>query len=168
MYVHRGCGWEWDVATGDDGRCEEVPSEATVHAWARLVRVGQSVLADVEADLKRAGLPPLAHYDALLELQRAGRDGLRPFELQREMLLAQYNVSRLVERLARAGHVERDAAEGDGRGQVLRITPAGSKLLARMWPTYAGAIERRFGQRLTEGEARALADTLGKLRAPDG
>jgi hypothetical protein len=38
------------------------PCEATILAWARLVRAGQAVLAEVEADLKTAGLPPLAWY----------------------------------------------------------------------------------------------------------
>lgn len=153
-----------EISEGWDGPDIQL-SEATVRAWARLVRVSQAVLSAVEADLKRDGLPPLAHYDALLELSRTGREGLRPFELQRAMLLAQYNVSRLVDRLARAGHLERCIAEDDGRGQTLLITPAGRALLKRMWPAYARAIRRHFGAALTEAEAEALANLLGKLPA---
>ena len=123
------------------------------------------MLAAVEADLKRDGFPPLAHYDALLDLRRAGEAGLRPSELQRAMLLAQYNLSRLVERLVRAGQVERRAAEGDARGHTLHVTETGRELLRRMWPRYERAIAERFrfAGRLTPDEVDALAVILAKL-----
>lgn len=142
------------------------PGEAVITAWARLVRVPQAVLAAVEADLKAAGLPPLSWYDALLELART-RTGLRHFELERHMLLAQYNLSRLVERLEKAGYIERQPCPEDGRGQVLRITPSGRALLKRMWPVYGAAIARHVGSRLTQAEARQLAELLGRLQGPE-
>src|ERR671920_1477835 len=100
------------------------PSEAAVQAWARLVRVGGSLLDAVEAELKGAGSPPLAWYDALLELGRAPEGRLRPFELERHMLLPQYSTSRLVDRLERAGLVERLGCPDDRRGQLILITDA--------------------------------------------
>jgi DNA-binding MarR family transcriptional regulator len=36
--------------------------------------------------------------------------------------LAQYNLSRLIERIERAGYLERRACEDDGRGQLIVIT----------------------------------------------
>ena len=101
------------------------PPDVVVRAWARLERAHRAAQSTVEARLKRAGLPPLAWYDALLELERADPAGLRPFELQKEMLFAQYNLSRLVDRLEAAGYVARSASEEDGRGQRLTITEAG-------------------------------------------
>ncbi|MCC7348877.1 MAG: MarR family transcriptional regulator, partial [Variibacter sp.] len=77
------------------------PSAQAITAWARLVRVQQGLLAAVEADLKAAGFPPLAWYDALLELSRAPEGRLRPLELEKAMLLPQYGMSRLVDRLVR-------------------------------------------------------------------
>ena len=139
-------------------------SDTTVAAWARLVRVSQSVLAAVESELKAKGFPPLAWYDALLELRRAGEAGLRPFELQRAMLLAQYNLSRLTERLLKAGYVARKPCEADGRGHILTITPAGEALLKQMWPAYRAAIQTHFADRLGERDAKALGEILGRLR----
>ena len=139
------------------------PSEDVVRAWARLVRVPQSLLSAVESDLKSQGLPPLSWYDALLELRRTGSAGLRPFELQREMLLAQYNLSRLIARLLAAGHVESLPCEEDRRGQVLKITPQGEHLLEEIWPAYRAAIDKHFAVRLGEKNARALGALLGDL-----
>jgi len=132
--------------------------------WACFVRVGQAVLDAVEGDLKAAGFPPLAWYDALLELRRAAPEGLRPLTLQQRMLLAQYNLSRLVDRLAGAGLVRRQPCPDDRRGQVLHLTEKGRALLDAMWPAYRDAIATRFAGRLGPGDAEALAPILEKLR----
>ncbi|MGE0408002.1 MAG: MarR family winged helix-turn-helix transcriptional regulator [Amphiplicatus sp.] len=141
----------------------KLPEEAAI-SWARLVRVSQAVLARVEADLKTAGRPPLAWYDALLELNRARPEGLRPYQLQERMLLAQYNLSRLTERLAAAGYVEREDCAEDGRGQILKITRDGCKLLRDMWPVYRQAIKAHFADKLEADEIAALSTMLLKLR----
>ena len=140
-----------------------IPSETAVRAWARLMKAQQLALAVVEKALKSADLPPLAWYDALLELERAGKEGLRPFELEREMLLAQYNLSRLVDRLERAGYVERSACEDDGRGQVLAVTAAGKAVRRRMWAVYAPAIQDALGAHLSDKEIEALDALLGAV-----
>lgn len=140
-----------------------MPSDSAVRAWVRLERAHRAAQSAVEARLKKAGLPPLAWYDALLELERAGAAGLRPFELQKEMLFAQYNLSRLVDRLEAAGCVARSASEADARGQILTITKAGRALRRQMWPVYATAIEDAVGRRLSEAEAGMLGDLLGRL-----
>src|SRR5215470_12519483 len=127
------------------------PSESVILAWARLVRAQQAALAAVESDLKAAGFPPLAWYDVLLELSRK-EDGLRPFALEQELLLAQYNLSRLIDRLQSAGYVERRICPDDGRGQIVAITAAGRALLKRMWPTYRAAISRHVGAKLGEAD----------------
>jgi DNA-binding MarR family transcriptional regulator len=141
---------------------ERLPSDAVVRAWARLVRVQQAVLAAVESELKAAGLPPLAWYDVLLELSREDA-GLRPFALEQELLLAQYNLSRLLDRLESAGYVERQTCPEDGRGQIVAITTSGRALVKRMWPTYRAAIARHVGAKLSEDQAARLASLLGKL-----
>lgn len=143
------------------------PSPDVIRAWTALVRAGQATLSAVEADLRAEGFPPLVWYDALLELDRPGAGAMRPHALEERMLLAQYNVSRLVDRLARAGYLERRPCPADRRGTELAITPAGRALLRRMWPAYAAAIERHLGARLDEREAAELGSLLGRL-ADDG
>jgi len=141
----------------------ESPSDSIVRTWARLERAHRAALSAVESRLKKAGLPALAWYDVLLELERAGEAGLRPFELQKAMLFAQYNLSRLIDRMSAKGYVARTASEEDGRGQVLTITKAGRALRRKIWPVYAAAIEAAIGVHLSDAEARMLGDLLGKL-----
>lgn len=139
------------------------PNEDTVAAWIGLTRAQRHASAIVEARLKEAGLPPLSWYDALLELERSGDCGLRPFELERATLFEQYNLSRLVDRLAKAGLVERCDCADDRRGQMLVITSEGRKLRKRMWKIYGPAIQEALGEKVSATEARDLAATLRKL-----
>ena len=139
------------------------PEKSVVQAWSRLIRAHRVALSKVEKSLKDSDLPPLAWYDVLLELQRAGRKGVRPFELEGELLLPQYGLSRLLERMVLAGYVERKPHKEDRRGHVLAITPAGREIRRRMWPIYGAAIESAVGARLTDQEAVFLAKVLEKL-----
>lgn len=132
-------------------------------AWARTVRVSNQILQSVEAALKAQGLPPLAWYDLLWELVQAGDGGARPVALQSAMLIPQYNLSRLIERVVTAGYAERVACEGDGRGYLVRITDAGQAIRRRMWPVYRGILEADLASRIDAGEARQLADILGRF-----
>lgn len=139
------------------------PSNATVTAWARLIKAYNIVFAAVESELKAAGFPPLAWYDVLLELRRAN-GSLRPLEIEHHLLLAQHNVSRLVDRLEKAQLVKRLPVEGDARAQIVAITEEGRELLSRMWPIYAAAIQKHIGDRLgSEIDATHLANLLARL-----
>jgi DNA-binding MarR family transcriptional regulator len=141
----------------------ERPAKQVVTAWARLLKAERLALARVEAALKQAGLPPLAWYDVLLELERSSETGLRPFELERALLLAQYNLSRLLDRIEREGLIERAPCPQDGRGHVLRLSPRGRSMRETMWPVYAQAIEAAVGSHLGKGEAETLSVLLERI-----
>lgn len=139
------------------------PSKAVISAWTGLVRAHAGAMGIVEDALKTAGLPALAWYDVLLELDRAGEEGLRPYELERLLLLPQYGLSRLVDRIEAKGYLARQPCDTDGRGQVIAITRAGRDLRRRMWPVYAAALDTAIASRLSEAEAATLGSLLAKL-----
>src|SRR5260370_21568476 len=134
-----------------------------IQAWARLMKAQRLALAEVDGALKAAGLPTLAWYDVLLEVEKAGAAGIRPFELERALLLAQYNLSRLLDRMEREGHVARTRSPEDGRGQIVRLTEAGKAVRRRMWPVYARAVEATVGRGLSAKQVATLDDVLGQL-----
>jgi DNA-binding MarR family transcriptional regulator len=140
-------------------------SESTVQAWTNLVRAEQVVFARVEEDLKKAGFPPLEWYDVLYELDRDPTGQLPQAEVQSRIMLAQYNLCRLVDRLQREDLVRRQPSPDDGRSNILLITDKGRELRRRMWPAYSAAIEKHLGTLLGAGEADRLAQLLGKLQS---
>jgi DNA-binding MarR family transcriptional regulator len=140
-----------------------MPDETTIHTWVLLARAGRTAVEAVEAELKAAGLPPLGWYDVLWELERADDRALRPFEIESRLLLAQYNLSRLLKRMEAAGLVDRRPSTEDGRGHIITITEAGAAMRRRMWPVYARAIEAAFGARLSGSDMLRLSALLERV-----
>ena len=132
------------------------PSTEATAAWIRLMRVQSRVLDAVEQDLKKAGFPPLAWYDALLELSRAPSGEMRPVELEKQMLIPQYSTSRLIDRLVDEGLAARRECKIDKRGQFVEITEAGRELQKKMWSAYSAAIEKHVGSKLSDADAMKL------------
>ena len=139
------------------------PSRPVTSAWIGLNRARERVLAAIEADLKAAGCPPLGWYDVLLELTRAPDGRLRPFEIEQKILLAQYNLSRLLDRLEKEGLVAREPCEDDARGQWVVVTDKGRATQAQTWKVYARAIQKHVGEKLDDKAAAQLAQLLGRL-----
>jgi DNA-binding MarR family transcriptional regulator len=139
--------------------------EPAVTAWARLIRAQQVLLERVEADLKAAGLPPLAWYDILLELNRDEGGQLRQFEIGDRVLLSKYNLSRLLDRLEQEKLVRRLTCKEDRRGANVSITAQGRALLKKMWPIYERGIEEYFARHLSDQETAQLAELMARLIA---
>jgi len=93
------------MTKSDDKRIQWTGDETA--AWTGLVRSGQGLLQSVETALKESGLPPLAWYDVLWELEKARPTGLRLNDLGARVLLDKYNVTRLVTRLEKEGLARR-------------------------------------------------------------
>ena len=135
----------------------------TITVWTELIRASERSLSRIEAALSDARLPSLSWYDALLEIEKAGIDGLRPFELKDRLLMPQYGTSRLLGRIMRAGYIQRVACDGDGRGHVVKITDAGIAVRKRMWPIYQQCLIDMFEAQLDRDEADILANLLGRI-----
>lgn len=76
-----------------------------------------------------AGITP-AQYNVLRILRGAGRSGLPCGEIAARMIDRDPDMTRLVDRLVRAGMVVRDRDPADRRVVVVRIAPRGLEVLA--------------------------------------
>jgi len=139
------------------------PSKAAVGAWIRLMRAQQKALLRVERAFRKAGLPTYAWYDALWELEQAGDQGLRPREIEQQVLIAQSNISRLVDRMEAEGAVVRRPHAEDARGQIVVITEKGRVLRRRMWPVYAESINEIVSSKVSDRDAASLSGLLDRL-----
>jgi len=134
-----------------------------VQAWAQLHFTHKLLLEKVENALKNSGLPPLAWYDVLLELNREKSVGLRQYEIGEKILLSKHNLSRLIDRLEKNSLVSRNECVEDGRGNRIKITPKGIKVMKEVWPIYGQSIKESFGEKLDYSDITALSRILNKI-----
>lgn len=140
-------------------------------AWRAFLNAHAAVVRLIEADLAEAGLPPLGWYDVLWALYRAEGGRLRMRELANEVVLSRTGMTRLVDRIERAGLLRREPVPGDARGAYAVVTDAGVETLRQMWPVYARGIEERFLVPLGDraGDLRVLLERVaGAARDPAG
>jgi DNA-binding MarR family transcriptional regulator len=144
-----------------------LPDDLTSRTWIQLMRSHGAAMTRIETALAAQDLPPLSWYDILWELERAGPDGLRQYELEPALLLRQYSVSRLVERMQKQGLLLRKRAAGDGRGKRLTLTPEGAALRRRMWQVYGPLLQEMIGTRLNAEQRQQLCNLLTLLVQAD-
>ncbi len=114
----------------------------------------REVLAFAAAMARRTGLG-LSEMAALEHLQQAGGDGLTPTQLGRRLSLSSGAVTALVDRMERAGQVERRPNPSDRRSSVVRTLPSGlAAAREHLLPVAADLLEE--SKQLTE-EERATA-----------
>lgn len=158
---------ELGVRSGPDRLDEEVAynlAEIYARGHARLARY-----------LAPHGLSPAA-LNVLLMVRYVGGDaGLSQREISERMIVSTSNVTGMVDRLERAGLVERVPDPADRRVNRVRLTAAGGGLLDRLWPGYQEEIRaflapvpverRRELARLFDAWRHALAE---EAMAPAG
>lgn len=140
------------------------PSEDGFLAWRALLRAHAAAVAAIERDLA-ASEPtlPLSWYDVLVALVGAPDRRLRLSALADEVLLSRSGLTRLVDRLERAGLLCREPDPTDRRGAYAVLTEDGFQAVRRTWPLYARGIQAHFGRHLTGDEAVALAGALDRV-----
>jgi DNA-binding MarR family transcriptional regulator len=121
------------------------------------------VTRSLEAELLTEQRLSLGAYDVLAQLSEADDQQLRMAELAEAVLLSRSGVTRLVDRLERAGLVARERADGDGRGIVARLTPAGAIRLGTASKTHLAGVAQYFVKLLNEDELAAIAALCDRL-----
>ena len=132
-------------------------------AWARFVTAQAMLLEHIEAAFSGADLPPLAWYDVLWILENADQGRLRMHDLARKAVVSRSNVTRLTDRMEKAGLVACSDCPVDGRGTVCELTARGRALRAKMWPVYKKQIDTLFGKHLDTREADLISTAFDRI-----
>ena len=131
--------------------------DVSVRAWLRLVRTYQKVSQIAAEDLRRERLST-GQFDVLAQVGAA--EGSTQQQIADALLVTKSNVCQLLDRMERAGLVER---QQHGRTNHLYLTPEGRRLYDRVIPSHERKIAELFSALSTEEQA----DLLGLLRKLD-
>jgi DNA-binding MarR family transcriptional regulator len=128
--------------------------EALLSAHAVLMK--QFAAEDVWADVS------MREYDVLYTLSKCPGP-VRISELNRHVLLSQPALSRMVDRLADRGFLERQTDPADGRGVRLSLTDAGRAMQRQVGRQHARSVARALTAALDPGELSELETICQKL-----
>jgi len=134
-------------------------------AWLALTRTHAAITGRMQEALTAAGLPPLAWFEVLATISDAPEQRLKMGELAEALVITRGGLTKLVDRLIKAGLLERTFCETDRRVSYATILPAGAELLEEMRPVVATELHTAFVANLSESQADELRETLERLRA---
>ena len=132
-------------------------------AWRGMLEVNAEVTRALDAEMRAEHGLSVSAYEVLLFLGDAPGRRLRMAEIAARVLLSRSGCTRLVDRLAKLGYVNRSAAEVDGRGLYAELTDAGAKKLAAARSTHLEGVRRHFLDRLDPLDQAALAEIWERM-----
>ncbi|MBD0337062.1 MAG: MarR family transcriptional regulator [Cyanobacteria bacterium Co-bin13] len=133
--------------------------------WRLFLTAHTRLLERMEKALAEANLPSMDWYDVLYTLKEAPDHSLRLSELADRVLLSRSNLTRLVDRLERAGLLCRKSCPTDRRGTFAVLTEEGLAMQQKMWVVYSDAIATYFATHVEDDEAQMLLPLLKRLIA---
>lgn len=126
-----------------------------------VIYTGSWVESELNKVFKKYGLS-LPQYNILRILKGSSPNSLCLHEIKERMLDRMSDTSRIVERLSKAGFLERTTNEADRRSINIKITKKGYDLISSM-NTEVDALDDAISV-LTEEEAIQLNNLLNKVR----
>lgn len=130
----------------------------------RVLRVEHLAGQRIRQHLRREGLDQ-GGFDVLATLRRSGPPHrLTPTALYRELVLTSGAITHRVDALARAGLVQRTAAQQDRRSNEIALTAKGKTVIDRAMAAHLEC-EAAMLESLSARDRKTLADSLRKLLA---
>lgn len=133
-------------------------------AWGALTRTHAAVTQRLQEALAQGDYPPLPWYEVLAAVADAPDQRLRMGDLAEILVITRGGLTKLVDRLVKAGLLERTFCETDRRVSYATLCPAGHDLLSEMRPVIVRELEVAFSANISEGEAGQLTETLARVR----
>jgi DNA-binding MarR family transcriptional regulator len=136
---------------------------APIGVIGRISRLAREIEQRLEAVYREHGLEPGWH-DVLATLRRSGPPfRLRPTDLTTALMLTSSGTTKRLDRLERAGLVERTADQHDRRAGAITLTAHGRALIDRVTQAHL-ANERDILRSLPDADQQRLADLLRSLQ----
>jgi DNA-binding MarR family transcriptional regulator len=142
---------------------EHVLDDPRITAMGLLAEAYGGLAARYSAQLAEHHLSAI-EFEALLRLARSPDQQLRMTDLATQAQLTTSGVTRVVDRLERAGLVRRTACPTDRRGSFTMITKEGLARLEAVLPGHLDLIEHWFTGRLEAEQLERLLDGLRIVR----
>ena len=142
---------------------KELTSERMA-AWEGLIRTVGALMKTFDQELDKSLGLPLTWYDVQVQLGGADGGRLRMQALAERVVLSRSGLTRLVDRMEKAGLVRREHSQEDRRGYYAVLTEEGRQAFDKAQPIHRSDIQEHFARHLSDADVRALTKIIGKVR----
>jgi len=129
-----------------------------------MLRVHASLMKELDTDLASGHGLSLSTYEVLLFLADAPGGRMRMAQLADSVLLSRSGLTRLVDRLERAGLVEREPCPSDQRGFNALITSEGREVFDAARKTHLAGVRERFLSHFSESDLATMGQFWDRVR----
>jgi DNA-binding MarR family transcriptional regulator len=146
--------------------CQDVSmdDDELITQWGLLVEAFVAAGDVLEADLDRTDQLPMVWFEVLLRLERTPGHRLPMTQLAHDVRLTSGGFTKLADRLAEAGYVQRVPCGEDRRVTWMELTPNGVKVARRSKQNHAKALRTLVGAHITDSDFRLVGSAMRKLR----
>jgi DNA-binding MarR family transcriptional regulator len=141
----------------------QVTADPTLGPWIRFLRAHAALTRQLSTRLEGEHGLTLSDFDVLAQLYFAPDRALRRIDIARQVLLTASGITRLLERLERAGWVEKRNCATDARVTYAVLTQEGMRKFEAARASHVADLDELFGSRLTADERARLDELLAKL-----
>ncbi|HEV7963715.1 MAG TPA: MarR family winged helix-turn-helix transcriptional regulator [Actinoplanes sp.] len=131
--------------------------------FSELIRFEIELWNAVDARLRREHDLQLTWFEPMRVMSK--HSACRVFDIKEDLSITVGGASKLVDRIEVAGLCRRRANPDDRRSQIVELTPAGRRLLAKATTSFEDELRARLEPAVTERALDQFVATLLRLRA---
>jgi DNA-binding MarR family transcriptional regulator len=114
----------------------DTESKNSLRAWLFLLKCAKRLEQEMSDRFREQFQSSLSRFDVLAHLDMAGPGGLSTSQLASRLLASKGNITRLLDRMAQDGLIDRRGDDADRRVSKIRLSAKGAELFSRMAPAH--------------------------------
>jgi DNA-binding MarR family transcriptional regulator len=139
--------------------------EREAHLWRAWLRVAHELPRALQDEINQGSGLSAADYAILIPLSESADGVLRPRDIGREIWWDRSRLSHQLTRMEKRGLVAREECAEDGRGALVRMTPAGRAAIEGAAPDHVAATRRYFFDHLSSRDVDVLTRVFDRVLA---
>ena len=135
-------------------------------AWRAWLSAGMLLREQLNKELLEQHGLTSADYEILVQLSEHPERRMRMRELAESTLVSRSRLSHQIDRMEKAGLVERQECSDDRRGYFAVLTPTGWDAIVEAAPDHVASVRAHMIDQLTDAELQALGKACRKIFEP--
>lgn len=142
-----------------------------VKTWLAFLRAHAFLMREMNDAMQERHGMPLMWMDVLVQLSLAEDKRMTHTRLSQRVLVSQSGLTRVIDKMTRAGLVVRRASRSDRRTSYVVMTPKGEATLKTVYETQVASVMEMFVGKLRPGDIPVIRNFLARVmneREPEG